>query len=101
MSQLCLDSQLHLHSFLAAELMTTEEKAAQKLSDREEELNANLQKLQKIEERLLQASEEDTKMKTSTKYPFTRNLEKYIETRLNVLLASKSWGEFSPKCSVV
>ncbi|XP_066474105.1 kinetochore protein Spc24 [Tiliqua scincoides] len=52
---------------LIKELMTTEEKVAQRLSDREEELNASLQKLQKIEERLLQANEEDVKMRTSTK----------------------------------
>ncbi|KAJ6657641.1 hypothetical protein lerEdw1_002142 [Lerista edwardsae] len=66
---------------LIKELMTSEEKAAQKLSDRGEELNASIQKLQKIEERLLQTNEEETKMKTSTEYPFNRNLEKHTELR--------------------
>ncbi|XP_053155505.1 kinetochore protein Spc24 isoform X1 [Hemicordylus capensis] len=52
---------------LIKELMTAEEMVAQKLSDREEELKASFQKLQKIEQSLLQASEEDTQMRTHTK----------------------------------
>ncbi|XP_061469766.1 kinetochore protein Spc24 isoform X1 [Rhineura floridana] len=53
------------YSFLVAELMTIEEQVAQKLSDREEELKASLQKLQKIEEELLKARE-DAKLRTNT-----------------------------------
>ncbi|KAF7240084.1 Kinetochore protein Spc24 [Varanus komodoensis] len=56
---------------LIQELMTAEVKVAQKLADQEEELNASLQKLQKIEDELLQASEKDDKQRTSTRYPST------------------------------
>ncbi|XP_042305621.1 kinetochore protein Spc24 isoform X1 [Sceloporus undulatus] len=49
-----------------AELMATEEKAAQKLYDREQELKETLQKLQKIEDELLQANEKDATLRNST-----------------------------------
>lgn len=50
--------------------MITEEKVAQRLSDREEELKASIQKLQKIEQALLQTNEKDEKLRINTKYPF-------------------------------
>ncbi|KAM6469985.1 kinetochore protein Spc24 [Liasis olivaceus] len=48
---------------LIRELMITEEKVAQRLSDREEELKVSIQKLQKIEEELLQANEKDENLR--------------------------------------
>ncbi|KAL8164504.1 UNVERIFIED_CONTAM: hypothetical protein K2H54_052416, partial [Gekko kuhli] len=54
---------------LIQELMSAEELVAQKLSDRDEELRDSLQKLQKIEDSLLQKTEEDGKLKISAEYP--------------------------------
>ncbi|XP_034996979.1 kinetochore protein Spc24 [Zootoca vivipara] len=51
---------------LLKDLMTAEEKAAQKLCDSEQQLNANLQKLQKIEDQLLQANEKAAELRSST-----------------------------------
>nr|XP_028567694.1 kinetochore protein Spc24 [Podarcis muralis]XP_028567695.1 kinetochore protein Spc24 [Podarcis muralis] len=51
---------------LLKDLMTAEEKVAQKLCDREQQLNANLQKLQKIEDELLQANEKAAELRTNT-----------------------------------
>ncbi|XP_053226570.1 kinetochore protein Spc24 [Podarcis raffonei] len=51
---------------LLKDLMTAEEKVALKLCDREQQLNANLQKLQKIEDELLQANEKAAELRTNT-----------------------------------
>ncbi|KAG8129973.1 hypothetical protein E2320_016620 [Naja naja] len=55
---------------LIKELMITEEKVAQRLSDREEELKASIQKLQKIEQKWLQTNKKDEKLRINIKYPF-------------------------------
>uniref|UniRef100_A0ACB8EL44 Uncharacterized protein n=1 Tax=Sphaerodactylus townsendi TaxID=933632 RepID=A0ACB8EL44_9SAUR len=55
---------------LIQELMSAEEQVAQKLSDRDEELKVTLQKLQKIEAKLLHAKEKDSELKSGTEYPF-------------------------------
>uniref|UniRef100_A0A670Y874 Kinetochore protein Spc24 n=2 Tax=Pseudonaja textilis TaxID=8673 RepID=A0A670Y874_PSETE len=60
---------------LIKELMITEEKVAQRLSDREEELKASIQKLQKIEQKLLQTNKKDEKLRIST-----NELRKELET---------------------
>ncbi|XP_033029651.1 kinetochore protein Spc24 [Lacerta agilis] len=51
---------------LLKDLMAEEEKIAQKLCSREQQLNANLQKLQKIEDELLQANEKAAELRTNT-----------------------------------
>ncbi|KAM3844868.1 kinetochore protein Spc24 isoform 1-T2 [Vipera latastei] len=60
---------------LIKDLMITEEKVAQRLSDREEELKASIQKLQKIEQALLQTNEKDEKLRINT-----NELRKQLET---------------------
>ncbi|XP_044299425.1 kinetochore protein Spc24 [Varanus komodoensis] len=78
---------------LIQELMTAEVKVAQKLADQEEELNASLQKLQKIEDELLQASEKDDKQRTSTS-----ELRKELEALREEIKQEKSMAEAAETC---
>ncbi|XP_060619603.1 kinetochore protein Spc24 [Anolis sagrei] len=60
-----LDTQKNTKQ-LIKDLIAAEEKAVQKLHEREQELNASLQKLQKIEDELCQKNEKDAILRTST-----------------------------------